>query len=93
MIENLNKLSFQPFGTLSPEPPDCHDWAQPWMDLNLTTGNAPTWMTVADTLLFCDAGMAVLSVSVDGNLFYDFYLDKSVTIKPGVYFSVSPFQD
>lgn len=93
MIENLNKLSFQPFGTLSPEPPDCHDWAQPWMDLNLTTGNAPTWMAVADTLLFCDAGMAVLSVSLDGHLFYDFYLDKSVTINPGVYFSVSPFQE
>ena len=93
MIENLNRLSFQPFGTLSPEPPDCQNWAQPWMDLNLTSGNAPTWQAVDEILLFCDAGMAVLSVSLDGNLFYDFYLDKSVTIHPGVYFSVSPFQE
>lgn len=93
MIENLNRLSFAPFGTLSPEPPDCHDWAQPWMDLNLTTGNAPTWQAVEDILLFCDAGMAVLSVSKDGVLYQDFYLDKSVTIRPGIFFSVSPFQE
>ena len=93
MIQNLNRLSFQPYGTLSPEPPDCKDWAQPWNDLNLTTGSAPTWQAVEDILLFCDAGMAVLSVSLDGAVYNDFYLDKSVTIKPGVYFSVSPFQE
>ena len=93
MIQNLNRLSFQPYGTLSPEPPDCTDWAQPWNDLNLTTGSAPTWQAVEDILLFCDAGMAVLSVSLDGAVYNDFYLDKSVTIKPGVYFSVSPFQE
>ena len=93
MIENLNRLSFQTFGTLSPEPPDCHDWAQPWNDLNLTTGNAPAWIAVADTHLFCDAGMAVLSVSQDGKDFFDFYLDKSVTIHPGIFFSVSPLQE
>ncbi len=93
MIENLNRLSFLPFGSLSPEPPDPQDWAQPWMDLNLTTGNAPAWLAFDEVFLFCDAGMAVLSVSMDGNLFYDFYLDKSVKINSGVYFSVSPFQE
>ena len=93
MIQNLNRLSFQPFGTLSPEPPDCSNWEQPWNDLNLTTTSAPTWQAVEDILLFCDAGMAVLSVSLDGNTYSDFYLDKSVTIHPGVYFSVSPFQE
>ena len=93
MIQNLNKLSFQPFGTLSPEPPDCHDWAQPWNDLNLISENSPVWQAVEDILLFCDAGMAVLSVSKDGTNYQDFYLDKSVTIHPGVYFSVSPFQE
>ncbi len=93
MIENLNRLSFQPFGTLSPEPPNPQDWAQPWMDLNLTTGSAPTWLAYDEVFLFCDAGMAVLSVSLDGNLFYDFYLDKSVKINAGVHFSVSPFQE
>ena len=93
MIENLNRLSFQPYGTLSPEPPDCQNWAQPWNDLNLTTGSAPAWQAVKDVLLFCDAGMAVLSVSLDGIQYSDFYLDKSVTIHPGVYFSVAPFQE
>ena len=93
MIQNLNRLSFQPFGTLSPEPPDCKDWAQPWNDLNLASENSPVWQAVADILLFCDAGMAVLSVSADGSNYQDFYLDKSVTIHPGIYFSVSPFQE
>ena len=93
MIQNLNRLSFQPYGTLSPEPPECQDWAQPWNDLNLKTDCAPTWQATEDVLLFCDAGMAVLSVSLDGNNYSDFYLDKSVTIHPGVYFSVSPFQE
>ena len=93
MIQNLNRLSFQPYGTLSPEPPECQDWAQPWNDLNLKTDSAPTWQATEDVLLFCDAGMAVLSVSLDGNNYSDFYLDKSVTIHPGVYFSVSPFQE
>lgn len=93
MIQNLNRLSFQPYGTLSPEPPDCQDWEQPWNDLNLNTGSAPTWQAKADVLLFCDAGMAVLSVSQDGIHYSDFYLDKSVTIHPGIYFSVSPFQE
>ncbi len=93
MTENLNRLSFQAFGSLSPEPPNPTDWAQPWMDLNLTTRDAPTWFSYDEVFLFCDAGMAVLSVSLDGNLFYDFYLDKSVKINPNVYFSVSPFQE
>ena len=93
MIQNLNRLSFQPFGTLSPEPPDCQDWAQPWNDLKLNSDVAPTWLTKADVLLFCDSGMAVLSVSLDGVNYSDFYLDKSVTIHPNIYFSVSPFQE
>ena len=93
MIQNLNRLSFQPYGTLSPEPPECKDWAQPWNDMNLTEGSSPTWQAVQNVYLFCDAGMAVLSVSVDGKSYQDFYLDKSVTINPGVYFSVSPFQE
>ncbi len=93
MIENLNRLSFAPFGSLSPEAPDPHDWAQPWLDLALATSDAPVWKARDDIYMFCDAGMAVLSVSLDGNLYYDFYLDKSVIINPGVYFSVSPFQE
>ena len=93
MIQNLNRLSFQPYGTLSPEAPDCHDWAQPWNDMELTGDSAPTWQAKADVLLFVDSGMAVLSVSRDGVTYSDFYLDKSVTIHPNVYFSIAPFQE
>ncbi len=93
MIENLNRLSFQPFGTLSPELPEPRDWPQPWLNLNLETHRAPAWQALDGVYLFCGSGMAVLSVSLDGETFYDFYLDKAVTIHPGVFFSVCPLQE
>ena len=80
MIQNLNKLSFQPFGTVSPELPDPADWAQPWQIRELYAHSAPLWQAAADLWLSCDMGMAVLSVSTDGCNFYDFYLDKPVKI-------------
>lgn len=93
MIQNLNKLSFQPFGTVSPELPDPTDWAQPWQIRELYAHSAPLWHAAADLWLSCDMGMAVLSVSSDGCNFYDFYLDKPVKISKGIYYSVSALQE
>ena len=91
MIENLNRLSFQAFGSTLPDMPDITGWAQPWTSVTLTAGSAPAWQTKADLWLFCDSGMAVLSVSTDGNTYYDFYMDKSVKIRSGIFFSIAPF--
>lgn len=91
MIENLNKLSFQPFGTILPDVPDITGWAQPWQEIQLTSGSAPAWHAEADVWLYCDSGMAVISLSVDGKTYADFYMDKSVKIHAGVDFSISPF--
>lgn len=93
MIQNLNRLSFQPFGVILPAIPAQTDWAQPWTALTLTTEVSPAWQAVADTWLICDSGMAVLSLSVDGVTYHDFYMDKSVKIHAGIYFSVAPFQE
>lgn len=93
MIQNLNRLSFQPFGTVLPDIPSQKNWEQPWKTQQLDTGFAPTWQAVADTWLICDHGMAVLSLSTDGTVWHDFYMDKSVRIRSGIHFSVSPFQE
>ena len=93
MIQNLNKLSFQDFGTVAPEVPDQTDWALPWTSLHLQSEAAPAFRAAADTWVSCDVGMAVISVSADEISWRDFYLDKSVKVRAGVYFCLSAFQD
>ena len=93
MIQNLNRLSFQPFGSILPKIPGQDGWEQPWKSVTLIASTSPAWQATADTYLVCDSGMAVLSLSQDGNLFHDFYLDKTVMIHEGVFFSVAPFQE
>lgn len=93
MIQNLNRLSFQPYGSILPKIPGQDGWEQPWKSVTLIASASPAWQATADTYLICDSGMAVLSLSKDGNLFHDFYLDKTVMIHEGVFFSVSPFQE
>ena len=92
MIENLNRLSFQPFGSVSPAEPDMTGWEQPWEKLNLTAESGPAFRAAGDTWLACSSGMAVLSISDDGLTYRDFYLDKPVKIQNGLCFSVSAFQ-
>ena len=93
MIQNLNRLSFHPFGTILPDIPMQTEWEQPWKTLNLNADHVPAWQANADTWLACEQGMAVLSLSTDGTIWHDFYMDKSVKIHSGIYFSVSPFQE
>lgn len=93
MIQNLNRLSFQPFGIILPETPDVSGWAQPWCTQELTGERAPVWLAEADLWLQGESGMVVLSVSADGKTFQDFYMDKSVKIFAGIYYSVSAFRE
>ena len=93
MIQNLNRLSFQPFGTILPEIPEQNSWAQPWQAVSLSTESAPVWKAASDTWICCESGMAVLSISDDGEHYHDFYMDKAVKVFAGIYFSLSAFQD
>ena len=93
MIQNLNRLSFQPFGIILPDMPVTSNWAQPWCSLELTVDSAQVWLSSDDLWICCDAGMAVLSVSQDGKVFQDFYMDKPVKILSGIYYSVSAFRE
>ena len=94
MIRNLNQVSFQGFGTILPERGQGNkDMERSGRrTLSLQPGPAHVYRASCDTWLGNGTGMSVLSVSGDGNQFFDFYLDKGVCVKQGVYFFLTPFQ-
>ena len=92
MIRNLNQLNFAIFGTVASERRDQSTSHQSRKRLQASQDNVPLYQALCDTWLFGTGGMTVLSVSCDGEAFQDFYLDKSVCVREGVYFSISPFR-
>ena len=67
MIQNLNQVSFQGFGTVLPERART---AQPGEELeqksvHLIYGDGPVFCAQEDVLLCCDSGSCILSVSLD----------------------------
>lgn len=96
MIFNLNQQNFQGFGTLLPERAGTQKGAlrgKIHNELMLEPGEAPVYRSTCNTWVNCGTGTSVLSVSVDGVSFRNFYLDKAVCLKPGLLFSLSPFQN
>ncbi len=93
MIRNLNQVTFQLFGAVLPE--RSRDIKE--LDKNsaaaktLSKENILVYQAKSDTWVGCSSGMSVLSVSQDGENFQDFYLDKAVCIRPGIWFCLSPF--
>ena len=92
MIRNLNQVTFQGFGSV---PPERSQNAKGFDKSAAVTVALPTeavtWQATCDTWVTNGNGSSVLSVSLDGQNFQDFYLDKPVCINPRVYFSISPF--
>ncbi len=93
MIRNLNAVTFQSFGTvLSERPqPGKHADKEPGMLIEPARQEADVYRAVAETRLSCTRGKAVLSVSLDGESFHHFYLDKTACVKADVYFCLHPF--
>ncbi len=95
MIQNLNRLNFKNYGTVSLEhaPSDNTNInCESWETLSLNQDPPIIYQAASDVWLNYGAGMTVLSVSKDNRKFQHFYLDKSVCIQPGIYFSLSPFR-
>ena len=95
MIRNLNQVSFQRFGTISPERGQSArqtERAGTRQNLHLTQREAPIYRCDCEVWLCCGTGMTVLSVSTDQAEYQHFYLDKPVCVKAGVFFSLAPFQ-
>ena len=91
MIRNLIQLNFKGFGTVSPERPTADTDISPKCQLSATQKSAPVYRTTCSTWLYCGGVSTVLSVSLDGNSFQHYYLDKTLCLNEGIYFSISPF--
>ena len=93
MIRNLNQVTFQGFGNVPPERSQSTKsfekngaivWKLPKDEELIHKAKTETWVTFG-------SGMVVLSVSLDGENFQQYYLDKPVRIKGDVLFSLIPF--
>ena len=94
MIRNLNAITFQEFGTvLSERPQNLKNTDKENGTLLLLDGTQATmYRAKTQTQISCGNAMIVLSVSTDGETFWHFCLDKSVSIKEGIYYSLNPFE-
>ena len=90
LIQNLNPIEFQTFGILLPEKVQATHNDQ---SMALSMGSATTYKTVADTRLRGESGFTVLSVSSDGTNYRDFYLDRPLQLKAGLWFRLTAFQE
>ena len=93
MIRNLNQVTFQNFGTVPPDRAQSIKNADRDSSfvLTLSQEEAVVYRAKSETRVSCSAGKSVLSVSVDGENYQRFYLDKIAYIKAGVLFALSPF--
>ena len=90
MIRHLNPEGFRQFGTILADrsamagKPNHHS-------VYLPEGTVTAYRTVAALWLGPESGLAILSVSADGVQFADFYLDKAVQLKSGIWFRLTGF--
>ena len=94
MIQNLNQVNFQGFGTVFPERAQAGQMIpKNAVQIKLPQPEAAVFRTQADTLLSCTGNMCVLSVSRDGQDFrHYYYLDKSVILREGLFFSLNVYK-
>lgn len=91
MIRNLQPFTFQDFGSVLTEKQSGPSRANR-LSMPVSEKNIILHQTTAETFLTFESGMPVLSVSVDGTTYYDFYLDRPVSLRRGIYFRLSAFQ-
>ena len=96
MIQNLTKMNFREFGTILSERKGARgisDKPGTRQTLHLTGGSVPVYRSTAECWILGSGGVAVLSVSLDGVGFKHFHVDKSVCIRPGVWFCLTALEE
>lgn len=95
MIRNLNQVTFQGFGTVPPERSQGTKYIDKATAAVWTLSPAETviYRAQPETWVTCGTGMSVLSVSLDGEAFQHYYLDKPVCLKAGILFALSAFRE
>ena len=97
MVQNLNVLSFAPYGNLLAERSD--GAAMPkgahWEERILSVTAQETYQYCPKESVYLDyqSGMSILAVAKEQEEFQYFYLDKPVRIFPGVRFAIAPYQE
>ena len=90
VIRHLSPEEFRLFGTILTDrkglttKPNHHS-------VSLSEGTVTDYRTVAPLWLGPESGLAILSVSKDGEDFAEFYLDKAVQLKGGIWFRLAGF--
>ena len=94
MIQNLNQVTFQDYGTVvSQRAKDAQSLTRDNVPMvQLVPGTMTLCKTTSDTWIHCGSGISVLSVSTDGEAFHDFYLDKPACLRKGIYFTLNPIK-
>lgn len=94
MIQNLNQENFQGFGQVLPERAPSADKSNKAEStvLKLAQSKIPVFLTKGETYLSCAQGIGVLSVSLDGENYHHFYLDKTVMLNADVYIALNAFK-
>ena len=94
MIQNLNQVTFQDYGSVVSERAQAaHNVIKTGApSMQLVPGDVTVCRTMSDTWVNCGTGVSVLSVSTDGENYQHFYLDKPACIRKGVYFVLNPFK-
>ncbi len=92
MISNLNPVSFQQYGSVLPER-ESRGRSRDKQLQELALAGRETQVYRARGVVRLQAGesLTVLSTSLDGETYQHFYLDKAVTVKPGIWFCLNPF--
>ncbi len=93
MIQNLNPISFQKFGTILN--PNSHTLVpmEERLGLALKREQLPVRKAQENVHLYPQPGLCVLSVAQQGQEYAHFYLDKPVQLKDGLSFYLTPFDD
>ena len=93
MIQNLNQVSFQGFGTILPERTQSAkiEGRGERRIVHLDCDGGKAFFAEEEVWLACSDGTSVLSVSLDDMEYHHFYLDKLICVKKGIYFALTPF--
>ena len=94
MIRNLNAITFRDFGAVLSERPQNSKNIEKENGtlLKLDGKQAVVYCTKGQPQINCGTALIVLSVSTDGETFWHFCLDKTVSLKEGIYFTLNPFE-
>ena len=87
MIRNLNQETFRQYGAVFPGNNGENSKAGGYTVM-LDAVHAHIYCTVGDTVLGNESGICVLSVSTDGVRYEEFYLDKQVQVRAGLWFTL-----